>query len=113
MTLTRREFIKAGVASVHIEDALFPKRAHYHKYVVHGIPLDEYVEKIEYACKERDRSDPDFVVIARTDTCRALGLEEASMRLNKAADVGADDPAGGSVQSSHVERPYAGVRGCR
>jgi methylisocitrate lyase len=30
------------------------------------------------------------VVIARTDTCRALGLEEASMRLNRAADVGAD-----------------------
>lgn len=85
-----REFIRAGVAGVHIEDALFPKRAHYHKYVVHGIPLEEYVEKIEYACKERDRSDPDFVVIARTDVCRALGLKEASLRINRAAEVGAD-----------------------
>jgi len=87
---TVREFIRAGVAGVHIEDQLFPKRAHYHKYVVHGVPVEEFVEKIEYSVKQRDESDKDFVVIARTDTCRALGLEEASMRLNRAADAGAD-----------------------
>ncbi|HWP88995.1 MAG TPA: isocitrate lyase/PEP mutase family protein, partial [Burkholderiales bacterium] len=87
---TMREFIRGGIAGIHIEDALYPKRAHYHKYVVHGVPVEEFVEKVEYSCKERDRSDPDFVIIARTDTCRALGLEEASMRLNRAADVGAD-----------------------
>jgi len=87
---TVREFIHAGVAGVHIEDQLFPKRAHYHKYVVHGVPVEEFVEKIEYSVKQRDESDKDFVVIARTDTCRALGLEEASMRLNRAADAGAD-----------------------
>jgi methylisocitrate lyase len=87
---TVREFIRAGVAGVHIEDQLYPKRAHYHKYVVHGIPVEEFVEKIGYAIRQRDESDPDFVVIARTDTCRALGLEEAAMRLNRAADAGAD-----------------------
>jgi 2-methylisocitrate lyase-like PEP mutase family enzyme len=87
---TIREFIRFGIAGIHIEDQLFPKRAHYHKYVVHGIPVEEFVEKVEYSVKERDRRDPDFVIIARTDTCRALGLEEASMRLNRAADVGAD-----------------------
>jgi 2-methylisocitrate lyase-like PEP mutase family enzyme len=87
---TVREFIRNGVAGVHIEDQLYPKRAHYHKYVVHGIPVEEFVEKIQYACRQRDQSDPDFVVIARTDTCRALGLEEASMRINRAAEVGAD-----------------------
>jgi methylisocitrate lyase len=87
---TVREFIRNGLAGVHIEDQLYPKRAHYHKYVVHGIPLEEFVEKIKFSCQQRDKSDPDFVVIARTDTCRALGLEEASLRLNKAADVGAD-----------------------
>src|SRR4030095_11634888 len=85
-----RECIRAGIAGVHIEDQLYPKRAHYHKYVVHGIPVEEFVEKIRFACKQRDEADPDFVVIARTDTCRALGLEEASMRINRAADVGAD-----------------------
>ena len=87
---TVREFIRNGVAGVHIEDQLYPKRAHYHKYVVHGIPADEFVEKIKFSCKQRDESDPDFLIIARTDTCRALGLEEASMRINRAADVGAD-----------------------
>ena len=87
---TVREFIQAGVAGVHIEDQLFPKRAHYHKYVVHGVPVEEFVEKIKYSIRQRDESDKDFVVIARTDTCRALGLEEASMRLNRAADAGAD-----------------------
>lgn len=85
-----RECVHAGIAGVHIEDQLYPKRAHYHKYVVHGIPVEEYVAKIRYACKQRDESDPDFVVIARTDTCRALGLDEAAMRINRAADAGAD-----------------------
>ena len=87
---TVREFIRNGVAGIHIEDQLFPKRAHYHKYVVHGIQVEEFVEKIQYSITQRDELDPDFVIIARTDTCRALGLEEASMRLNRAADVGAD-----------------------
>ena len=87
---TVREFIRAGVAGVHIEDALYPKRAHYHTYVVHGIPTEEFVEKIEYAVKARDAADPDFVIIARSDTCRAMGLDEAISRINRAADVGAD-----------------------
>lgn len=87
---TVREFIRVGVAGVHIEDQLYPKRAHYHKYVVHGVEIEEFVEKIEYAVKQRNESDPDFVVIARTDTCRALGLEEAALRINAAAEVGAD-----------------------
>jgi methylisocitrate lyase len=87
---TVREFIRAGVAGIHIEDALFPKRAHYHTYVVHGIPTGEFVEKIQYAVKQRDELDPDFVIIARSDTCRAMGLEEAVSRVNAAADVGAD-----------------------
>lgn len=32
---TVREFIRAGIAGVHIEHQLFPKRAHYHTYQVH------------------------------------------------------------------------------
>ena len=87
---TIREFIRAGIAGVHVEDQLFPKRAHYHKYHVHGIPSADFVTKIKFACRARDAADPDFVIIARTDTCREFGLAEAADRINRAADVGAD-----------------------
>jgi methylisocitrate lyase len=75
---------------VHIEDQLFPKRAHYHKYQVHAIPAADFTTKIRYACRARDAVDADFLIIARTDTCRALGLDEASTRINRAAEAGAD-----------------------
>ena len=87
---TVREFIRAGVAGTHIEDQLYPKRAHYHKYVAHTVPRKEFIDKIKFACQQRDKSDPDFVVIARTDTCRFDGLKEAAWRVNAAGDAGAD-----------------------
>ena len=87
---TVREFAAAGVAGIHIEDQLYPKRAHYHKYVAHAVPVGDFVDKIRLACRERDRTDPDFVIIARSDTCRELGLDEAVGRVNAAAEVGAD-----------------------
>src|SRR6267378_1702097 len=78
------------VAGVHIEDQLFPKRAHYHKYVAHVIPRKEFADKIRLACRQRDQSDKDFVIIARSDSCRFEGLDEAIARVNAAADNGAD-----------------------
>jgi len=87
---TVRECIRAGIAGTHIEDQLYPKRAHYHKYVAHAVPRKEFADKIRFACKQRDKSDPDFVVIARSDTCRFEGLKEAVARINMAADAGAD-----------------------
>lgn len=87
---TIHECIRAGIAGVHIEDQLFPKRAHYHTYVVHNIPLEEYRNKIRLACEQRDKSDRDFVIIARSDAARIQGLKEAIKRVNVAADQGAD-----------------------
>ena len=87
---TVREFAAAVVAGIHIEDQLYPKRAHYHAYQVHAIPLADFVAKIKYACLQRDETDPDFVIIARSDTCREFGLDEAVGRINAAAEVGAD-----------------------
>ena len=87
---TVRECIRAGIAGVHIEDQLFPKRAHYHTYVAHNIPFREFVDKIAYACRARDETNPDFVIIARSDACREQGYAEAIKRMNAAAKAGAD-----------------------
>ena len=87
---TVREFIRAGIAGVHIEDQFFPKRAHYHTYQVHEITPQEFGEKIQYACRERDKVDPDFVIIVRSDSCREFGLDVAAERVNRGADAGAD-----------------------
>jgi 2-methylisocitrate lyase-like PEP mutase family enzyme len=87
---TVREFIHAGIAGAHIEDQLFPKRAHYHKYAAHVIPRKDFADKIRLACRQRDRTDKDFVIIARSDSCRFEGLEEAVGRVNLAAEQGAD-----------------------
>jgi 2-methylisocitrate lyase-like PEP mutase family enzyme len=87
---TVRECIRAGIAGVHIEDQLFPKRAHYHTYVAHNIPRRDYRDKITLACRQRDETDKDFVIIARSDACREQGFSEAIARMHLAADAGAD-----------------------
>ncbi len=87
---TVRESIRAGVAGIHIEDQLFPKRAHYHTYVAHNISIAEYRDKIRLACEQRDAIDRDFVIIARSDACRIQGYKEAIKRVNLAARHGAD-----------------------
>jgi len=87
---TVREFIHAGIAGIHIDDQLYPKRAHYHKYVAHVIPRKDFADKIKFACRQRDETDKDFGIIAHSDACRFEGLEEAVTRINMAADVGAD-----------------------
>lgn len=87
---TIRECIRAGIAGVHIEDQLFPKRAHYHTYVAHNIPINEFRDKIKLACAQRDETDKDFVIIARSDACREQGYREAVKRMRVARDVGAD-----------------------
>jgi methylisocitrate lyase len=87
---TVRECIRAGIAGIHIEDQLFPKRAHYHTYLAHNISLNEYRDKLRLACEQRDRTDKDFVIIARSDAARIQGFKEAVKRVNLAADQGAD-----------------------
>ncbi|MCW5605766.1 MAG: isocitrate lyase/PEP mutase family protein [Burkholderiales bacterium] len=87
---TVRECIRAGIAGIHIEDQLFPKRAHYHTYVAHNIPINEYRDKIRLACEQRDKTDKNFVIIARSDACREQGFKEAVRRMGVALDQGAD-----------------------
>ena len=85
-----REFERAGVAAIHIEDQVFPKRAHYHLDKKYVIPMDEMVQKIRFSV--RARQDKDFHIIGRTDARDAKnagGIEEAIKRVNAYVDAGA------------------------
>jgi methylisocitrate lyase len=86
---TVREFERAGVAAIHIEDQIFPKRAHYHRdYREHTVSAEEMIDKVRFACDAR--RDPDFVIIARTDTMRTEGYDEGIRRARLYAEAGAD-----------------------
>lgn len=85
---TIRELEAAGAAGVEIEDQLTPKRAHHHKGIDHPVPLEVMVEKVEAAVAAR--RDPDFLIIARTNTVGEIGLEEGIRRANAYAEAGAD-----------------------
>lgn len=86
-TRTVREYERRGVAGLHIEDQGFPKKCgHLDNKVI--VPLDEYLAKVRAAVAAR--RDPDFLVIARTDSRAVLGLEEAIRRANAALAAGAD-----------------------
>ncbi|MEJ0079285.1 MAG: isocitrate lyase/PEP mutase family protein [Alphaproteobacteria bacterium] len=86
-TRTIREYERRGVAGLHIEDQGFPKKCgHLDNKVI--VPLDEYLAKVRAAAAAR--TNPDFVIIARTDSRAVLGLEEAIRRANAALEAGAD-----------------------
>jgi 2-methylisocitrate lyase-like PEP mutase family enzyme len=85
---TITELERAGAASVHIEDQVYPKRVHYHKGIEHVVSAEEMCEKIRYAAKAR--RDPDFVIAARTDAMRTHDYSEGIRRANLYADAGAD-----------------------
>jgi methylisocitrate lyase len=72
---TVKEYIKVGVAGLHIEDQVFPKRCG-HLQGKEVIPMDEMIEMIKTAVKVRDKLDPDFVIIARCDARGALNVDE-------------------------------------
>ncbi len=87
VTRTIRDFEKRGVAAVHIEDQVAPKRCG-HLDGKEIIPAEEFVSKIRAAVAAR--SDPDFVIIARTDARAVAGLDEAIARATAAVAAGAD-----------------------
>jgi 2,3-dimethylmalate lyase len=84
---TIRDYEKAGVAGVHIEDQSWPKRCG-HLAGKRVIPAAEMVAKIKAACDAR--RDPDFVIIARCDAIAIEGLEAALERGARYREAGAD-----------------------
>ncbi|OLT03125.1 carboxyvinyl-carboxyphosphonate phosphorylmutase [Pseudonocardia sp. CNS-004] len=84
---TVQSFEQAGVAGVHLEDQVMPKKCgHMSGKAVVG--ADEMAGKIRAAVAARH--DPDFLVIARTDAAAVEGLDAALDRARAYADAGAD-----------------------
>jgi 2-methylisocitrate lyase-like PEP mutase family enzyme len=84
---TVAEYEAAGVAAIQLEDQAFPKKCGH-------LPDKELISTSEFAAKlaaARDaRTDPDLVIIARTDARAPLGLDAAIERARTYAGAGAD-----------------------
>ncbi|MEM7542351.1 MAG: isocitrate lyase/PEP mutase family protein [Pseudomonadota bacterium] len=84
---TVKGYEAAGVAAIHIEDQVFPKKCG-HTPDRRVIPAAEMVQKIKVAIASRE--DPNLLIIARTDARTGLGLAEAISRANAYREAGAD-----------------------
>jgi methylisocitrate lyase len=84
---TVREYEKAGVAALHIEDQVFPKRCG-HLDGKQVVPTEEMVIKLRAAVEAR--TDEDFVLIARTDALAVTGLDDTLRRCHAYVEAGAD-----------------------
>ncbi|MFP1662389.1 oxaloacetate decarboxylase [Streptomyces cavourensis] len=78
---------RIGVAGMHIEDQTFPKRCG-HLDDKSLVSTDEMVRKIQAVSEAR--TDPDFVLIARTDAIATEGLDAAIERAHAYVEAGAD-----------------------
>ena len=109
---TIREFERAGVAALHLEDQTFPKRCgHLDDKTV--VPAGEMVQKLRAA---RDAAtDGDLVLIARTDAIAVEGLDAAIERALAYAAAGADvvfvEAPISEAQMETIARRLSGQRG--
>ena len=84
---TVQDYEHAGVAAIHIEDQVSPKRCG-HLDDKEIVPREDWIAKIRAAAATR--RDPDFLIIARTDSRAVIGFDEAISRANEALENGAD-----------------------
>src|SRR6202140_4187661 len=84
---TVRSFAKAGAAGMHIEDQVQSKRCG-HRPGKEIVPLEEMVDRVKAAVDAR--TDPQFVIMARTDALASEGLERAIERAVACVEAGAD-----------------------
>jgi 2-methylisocitrate lyase-like PEP mutase family enzyme len=84
---TVQEYERRGVAAIHIEDQVSPKKCG-HLDDKEIVPRDDFIAKIRAAVAAR--RDGDFIIIARTDARAVAGLDEALARANASLAAGAD-----------------------
>lgn len=105
---TVREMIRAGAAGMHIEDQVAAKRCG-HRPGKALVTTGEMVDRIRAAVDAR--SDPSFVVMARTDAVAAEGLEAAIERACRYRDAGADMIFPEALAGLEQYRRFAGALG--
>ncbi|HSR65582.1 MAG TPA: methylisocitrate lyase [Xanthomonadaceae bacterium] len=84
---TVRSFERAGVAAVHMEDQVGQKRCG-HRPGKEVVPRDEMVDRVKAAVDAR--TDPGFVIMARTDAAAVEGVDAAIERAVAYVEAGAD-----------------------
>lgn len=84
---TVREYERAGVAAIQIEDQVFPKRCG-HMEGKKVIDMHTMTQKLQAALAAR--TNPDTVIIARTDAIAVTGLDDAITRMKEYEAAGAD-----------------------
>lgn len=87
VTRTVQEYEARGIAGLHIEDQVSPKRCG-HLDGKEVVPLEEFVIKIKAAVAAR--RDRDFLIVARTDARLTFGIDDAIARAKAALAAGAD-----------------------
>ena len=100
----------AGVAGIHIEDQVAPKKCgHMEGKLV--IPAEEMAEKVRAAADAR--SQPEFVIIARTDARAVEGLDRALQRGRMYREAGADvlfiEALTSEAEAEEAVRAFPGV----
>jgi 2-methylisocitrate lyase-like PEP mutase family enzyme len=85
---TIREFERAGVAGIGIEDQVTPKKCALIPGGTPVVPIKEQMKKLQAAVEARQ--DTDFVISARTDAESVNGLDDALKRIKAYEQVGVD-----------------------
>jgi 2-methylisocitrate lyase-like PEP mutase family enzyme len=81
------EYERAGVAAIQLEDQVFPKRC---GHLAGKEVIDAARFQVTLQAALEARTDPDTVIVARTDARTPLGIEEAISRGRAYAETGAD-----------------------
>jgi methylisocitrate lyase len=84
---TIRSFERVGVAAVHMEDQVGQKRCG-HRPGKEVVPTAEMVDRVKAAVDAK--TDPDFVIMARTDAAAKEGIDAAIARAVAYVEAGAD-----------------------
>jgi methylisocitrate lyase len=105
---TTRALHKFGAAGMHIEDQVGAKRCG-HRPGKEVVPIDEMVDRIKAAVDAR--IDPDFVIMARTDSLAMEGIDQALERALTYVEAGADMIFAEAVTELGMYRKFAEATG--